>query len=66
VPADRVEALRRAFDATMTDESFTADAAKIGFEVDPLSGEQVQALVAALANTPPEVVERVRAALHEP
>ena len=33
----------------MKDESFIADAAKIGFEVDPLSGEQVQAAVAALA-----------------
>ena len=44
VPAERVEALRRAFDATMKDEGFIADAAKIGFEVDPLSGEQVQAV----------------------
>ena len=43
VPAERVEALRRAFDATMKDEGFIADAAKIGFEVDPLTGEQVQA-----------------------
>jgi tripartite-type tricarboxylate transporter receptor subunit TctC len=66
VPADRVEALRRAFDATMKDESFRADAAKIGFEVDPLTGEQVQKLVAALADTPPAVVARVRAALNEP
>jgi len=66
VPPERVEALRRAFDATMKDQSFTADAAKIGFEVDPLSGEQVQARVAALADTPPGVVARVRAALNEP
>jgi tripartite-type tricarboxylate transporter receptor subunit TctC len=66
VPAERVEALRRAFDATMKDEGFIADAAKIGFEVDPLSGEQVQASVAALARTPPEVVARVRAALNQP
>ncbi len=43
VPADRVEALRRAFDATMKDEAFVAEAAKIGFAVDPLTGEQVQA-----------------------
>ena len=50
----------------MTDEGFMADAAKIGFEVDPLSGEQVQASVAALAKTPPEVVARVRAALNSP
>ncbi len=64
VPAERVQALRRAFDATMKDEGFIADAVKIGFEVDPLSGEQVQASVAALAHTPPEVVARVRAALN--
>jgi tripartite-type tricarboxylate transporter receptor subunit TctC len=66
VPAARVEALRRAFDATMKDEGFMGDAAKIGFEVDPLTGEQVQAAVAALAHTPPEVVARVRAALNQP
>jgi tripartite-type tricarboxylate transporter receptor subunit TctC len=66
VPAERVEALRRAFDATMKDDGFVADAVKIGFEVDPLTGEQVQAAVAALAKTPPEVVARVRAALNQP
>jgi tripartite-type tricarboxylate transporter receptor subunit TctC len=66
VPAERVEALRRAFDATMKDDGFMADAGKIGFEVDPLTGEQVQAAVAALAKTPPEVVARVRAALNQP
>jgi tripartite-type tricarboxylate transporter receptor subunit TctC len=66
VPPDRVEALRRAFDATMKDEGFIADADKIGFAVDPLTGEQVQALVAELAKTPPDVVARVRAALDQP
>jgi tripartite-type tricarboxylate transporter receptor subunit TctC len=66
VPPDRVEALRRAFDATMKDEGFIADADKIGFAVDPLTGEQVQALVASLAKTPPDVVARVRAALDQP
>jgi tripartite-type tricarboxylate transporter receptor subunit TctC len=66
VPADRVEALRRAFDATMKDDGFIADATRIGFELDPLSGEKVQALVAELAGTPPEVVARVRAALDQP
>ena len=66
VPAERVQALRRAFDATMKDEGFVADATKIGFEVDALTGEQVQASVAALANTPPDVVARVRAALNQP
>ncbi len=65
VPADRVEALRRAFDATMKDEGFLADAKKLGLDLDPLTGEQVQKLVADLANTPPAVVARVRAALNE-
>jgi len=66
VPADRVQALRRAFDATMKDPAFDAEAAKIGFAVDPLTGEQVQAAVAALADTPADVVARVRAALNPP
>lgn len=66
VPPDRVAALRRAFDDTMKDASFTADAARIGFEVEPLTGEQLQALVNELADTPPDVVARVRAALNEP
>ena len=52
VPAERVEALRRAFDATMKDEGFVADAAKIGFEVDPAERRTGAGVVAALANTP--------------
>ncbi len=63
VPPARVNALRRAFDATMKDPAFVAEASKLQFDVDPLTGEQVQALVARLANTPRAVVARVRAAL---
>jgi tripartite-type tricarboxylate transporter receptor subunit TctC len=66
VPADRVAALRRAFDLTMKDEGFIAEVAKLGFAPNPLSGEQVQALVADVARTPPEIVARVRAALDQP
>ncbi len=66
VPADRVAALRRAFDETMRDPAFIADAAKIGLTPDPMTGEQVQALVGELAKTPPAVVARVRAALDQP
>src|SRR5262245_25549573 len=39
VPAERVTALRRAFDATMKDPAFIAEAGKLQFEVDPLTGE---------------------------
>ena len=47
----------------MIDPAFIADANRLQFDVDPLTGEQVQALVAELAATPREVVARVRAAL---
>jgi tripartite-type tricarboxylate transporter receptor subunit TctC len=63
VPAARVEALRRAFDATMKDKGFIADAAQLQLELSPATGEEVQALVAKLAGTPSDIVARVRAAL---
>jgi tripartite-type tricarboxylate transporter receptor subunit TctC len=66
VPAARVEALRRAFDATMKDKDFIADAAQLKLELSPVTGEEVQALVAKLAATPADVVARVRAALDAP
>jgi tripartite-type tricarboxylate transporter receptor subunit TctC len=66
VPAARVDALRRAFDATMREPAFVADAARLQLEIDPMTGEAVQALVGQLARTPPEIVTRVRAALEAP
>jgi tripartite-type tricarboxylate transporter receptor subunit TctC len=66
VPPERAEALRRAFDATMKDEGFVAEAAKIGFDLNPISGEKVQGLVADLAHTPADIVERVRTLLDQP
>lgn len=66
VPPDRVEALRRAFDATMADGAFIADAARIGLTPDPMTGAELQGLVGGLANTAPAIVARVRAALDAP
>jgi tripartite-type tricarboxylate transporter receptor subunit TctC len=66
VPPARVEALRRAFDATMKDPEFIADAAQLQLELSPMTGEQVQALVAQLAATPPDIAARVRTALEAP
>jgi tripartite-type tricarboxylate transporter receptor subunit TctC len=63
VPPARVEALRRAFDATMKDPDFVADAAQLQLELSPMTGEEVQALVAKLAGTPADIAGRVRAAL---
>jgi tripartite-type tricarboxylate transporter receptor subunit TctC len=63
VPPARVEALRRAFDATMKDAGFIADEDKAKLEIDPTSGEQVAALIDQLYHTPAETVARVRAAM---
>ena len=63
VPAARVETLRRAFDATMKDPAYLAEADKLKIDVDPLSGEEVAALVERVSRTPADTVARVRAAL---
>ena len=63
VPPERVAALRRAFDATMHDTAFVADAAKLELDVDPMTGEELQSLIAELGRTPPDVVTRVRGIL---
>src|SRR6202790_529794 len=66
VPPARVEALRRAFDATMKDPDFMADAAQLQLDLSPATGEEVQALVAKLAGTPADIAAWVRAALEPP
>jgi tripartite-type tricarboxylate transporter receptor subunit TctC len=63
VPAARVEALRRAFDATMKDPAYLAEAEKLKVELEPLTGEQVATFVEQAARTPPDVVTRVRTAM---
>jgi tripartite-type tricarboxylate transporter receptor subunit TctC len=57
VPADRVDALRRAFDATMKEPAFLKEAENMGFEVTPQTGEGIAALVAAALATPKEIVK---------
>jgi tripartite-type tricarboxylate transporter receptor subunit TctC len=57
VPPERVAALRAAFDATMKDPDFLAEAKRLALEVRPVSGPQVQALIKDLYASPPEVVK---------
>jgi tripartite-type tricarboxylate transporter receptor subunit TctC len=56
VPADRLTALRSAFDATMKDPEFLADAAKQRLLVTPMTGVEVERFIADLYRTPPDVV----------
>jgi tripartite-type tricarboxylate transporter receptor subunit TctC len=63
VPAERVAALRQAFDETMKDQEFLAETERLQLEVQPMAGPELQKLVAELANTPPPVIAKVRAIL---
>jgi tripartite-type tricarboxylate transporter receptor subunit TctC len=60
VPADRVEAMRKAFMETMADKGFLADAEKTGIDINPMTGETVSRLWAEFAATPASVVEQAK------
>jgi tripartite-type tricarboxylate transporter receptor subunit TctC len=62
VPADRLNALRRAFDATMKDPEFLAEVERTKLSVNPFTGEELQTLVRSVSDLSPELVEKVRAA----
>lgn len=62
VPAERVAALRRAFDEAMRDPVLLREAETMGLEIAPLNGEKLTTLVARVASTPPEVVQRAERA----
>ncbi|HXW41590.1 MAG TPA: tripartite tricarboxylate transporter substrate-binding protein [Xanthobacteraceae bacterium] len=63
IPADRLAALRRAFDATMTDKDFLYDTEQNKFEINPVSGEDVEKLLEEIYRTPPQVVKKAAAIL---
>jgi tripartite-type tricarboxylate transporter receptor subunit TctC len=57
LPPEQVTLLRKAFEATMTDPEFLADAQRLNIDVSPTSGEELDRLVKTIAATPPEIVE---------
>jgi tripartite-type tricarboxylate transporter receptor subunit TctC len=60
LPPDRRQILRSAFDATLTDPEFLADARRMALDVNPVSGRAVEALIDELYTTPDAVVAKVR------
>jgi tripartite-type tricarboxylate transporter receptor subunit TctC len=62
-PAEYVAILRKAFDATMQDRQFLADAEKMRIDVSPLPGAQVQELVEKFYATPKSIVAQARQAI---
>lgn len=60
VPADRVAALRRAFDAMVRDAAFVEDVKRVHGDVEPMTGEQMQELIGELDAFPQAVIDRVK------
>jgi tripartite-type tricarboxylate transporter receptor subunit TctC len=63
IPEDRKQALRRAFDETMADPEFLAEAKQRVLDVNPLNGEGIDKLMTELYQTPREVIERAKTAI---
>ena len=61
VPPERVAALRKAYQDTLADPAFLADAAKLGMTIAPVSGEDLAALMKRIATMPADLRERARA-----
>ena len=65
IPAERKAALRAAFDATMKDRDFLAEAAKADLEISPISAGPIDAFLAELYRTPKAVVGKAVAAIQK-
>jgi len=63
-PPDRVRALRDAYDATLRDPAFLADAKRIGFDVNPIDGDTMTKMIHAIQTTPAPTIERLRAIIN--
>jgi len=63
LPADRKAALLSAFDATMKDADFLAEAQKLNFDVRPVSATTIDAMLAEVYQTPKDVIARATKAI---
>jgi len=61
LPPERAKALRTAFAEMYKDETFVAEAKKLGFDVSPIDGDAVMKMIARSAATPRDVIDRYNA-----
>ena len=64
LPAELLDTLRSAFDATMRDKDFLHDAETIRIDISPLPGAKVQELVQKIYTAPKDIVARARQAIN--
>jgi tripartite-type tricarboxylate transporter receptor subunit TctC len=60
VPADRVKIIRDAFNKTIHDPTLLAEAEKRRLDIDPASGEELDALAKEVMTATPDIVDRVK------
>ena len=60
MPGDRTKILREAYTKAMKDPELLAEAEKRGWEVNPLTGEELESLAKDVITQPPEVIERMK------
>jgi tripartite-type tricarboxylate transporter receptor subunit TctC len=65
VPAERVQALRDAFDATIKDPGFIEAAAAARMEINPIAGLALQATVEKVLATPRNLAARAKTIIAE-
>ena len=65
VPADRIKILRDAFDKTIAEGAFLAEAEKRRLEIDPTRWDEMESLAKEVMATPPDIVARMRKLLGE-
>jgi tripartite-type tricarboxylate transporter receptor subunit TctC len=63
VPKDRLAAAAKAYQATLRDPAFLADAHKAQFEIDPVDGKEIQDFIEETMKTAPERAEKMRQAM---
>jgi tripartite-type tricarboxylate transporter receptor subunit TctC len=66
VPADRVKALRAAFDAMLKDPAFIEEAKKQNLDIEPVPGEELQQIVAEIAGAPKASIDRLNEIIGPP
>ena len=66
VPADRVDALRQAFQKTLSDEGFLAEARQAQLEIEPLSGQRIDELLADAYSAPRAIIDKAASLLNPP
>jgi tripartite-type tricarboxylate transporter receptor subunit TctC len=63
VPADRVAALRKAFEETMVDPEFLADAARVNIEIKLVPGHELETMVKRVLSSPKSAIALLKSAL---